>query len=340
MTQEQEIPAQEMDEARQTGPGWRLREAREANGLTTQQVAAQLRMQLRIIEALENDDYSNLPGTTFVQGYLRSYARLLGLPEEEILASAPRQGDAPELVGSIYDGKAEVTSRDLPFRLMTFLVLVAGIIGVGWWLSQQVPVTEPEAQQTASTNSEQGLALPTAGESQLEGDGNQGLPVTTGAEGGAGEGAATTADDGAVEPVTDEVASQPEQDSATEEQVGVAEITEPSATEVQPKPRPEAPTPPPLTPATPQSLLELEFQADCWSDITDAAGRKLAYGLIKAGEKLALHGEAPFKVFLGYANGVTVYYNGELYDHSPFQRGDVARFRVGQSEHNHPLSGN
>jgi cytoskeleton protein RodZ len=90
----------------------------------------------------------------------------------------------------------------------------------------------------------------------------------------------------------------------------------------------------------PQSLLELQYQADSWSEISDAAGRKLAYGLIPAGKQLTLRGQAPFRVFLGYASGVTVYYNGALYDHTPFQNGDMARFRLGRAEHNRPLSGN
>jgi cytoskeleton protein RodZ len=96
--------------------------------------------------------------------------------------------------------------------------------------------------------------------------------------------------------------------------------------------------PPVLTAEMPQSLLELEYQADSWSEISDAAGRKLAYGLVPAGKRLELRGEAPFKVFLGYASGVTVYYNGDLFDHTSFQSGDMARFRLGRAEHNRPAS--
>jgi cytoskeleton protein RodZ len=82
----------------------------------------------------------------------------------------------------------------------------------------------------------------------------------------------------------------------------------------------------------------VEYQADSWSEITDAAGRNLAYDLKTAGTKLRLNGEAPFRVFLGYAPGVTIYYNGTKFDHSAYHRADMARFRVGSAEDNQPGS--
>ncbi|HEY9149116.1 MAG TPA: DUF4115 domain-containing protein, partial [Gammaproteobacteria bacterium] len=94
----------------------------------------------------------------------------------------------------------------------------------------------------------------------------------------------------------------------------------------------------PITATTPVSQLELRFEADSWTEVEDNAGRSLTYGLIKGGRTLQLTGEAPFRVFLGYAPGVSVYYNGDRFDHSPFQRRDIARFRVGSVEHNHPGS--
>jgi cytoskeleton protein RodZ len=305
------------------GPGHRLREARESRKLTIAQAAAQLRMQSRIIEALENDDYSTLPGTIFVQGYLRSYSRLLGLPEASILGLAHAESVAePELVSSISGGKAEVTSRDLPFRMVSFLILLLVVIGLGWWLSQREPVITQEAPQVVSPGDEQGLLIP-----QVE----EQLPETEQMESVPGE--ADTESD-AVE------ADTPAQEEEVEQ--GQPEV-EPSPAIEPPQAAVETPhsaAPVTLSDGTPQSLLVLEYQADSWSEIVDAAGRKLAYGLIPSGRSLQLRGEAPFKVFLGFASGVTVYYNGDLYDHTPYQRGDVARFRIGRAEHNRPLAGN
>lgn len=298
------------------GPGRHLREAREARKLTPGQVAAQLRLQTRIIEALESDDYSTLPGSTFVQGYLRSYSRLLGLPENNIVALAPLESVVvPSLVSSITEGESEVSSRDLPIRMVSFLILLVAVVGLGWWLSQHEPMpanVSPQAVQTPG--SEQGLLLPDENESR-QGDA---APVSNEGEVGAAD-----------EAVAEASAAGPDEGATAQPAVTV--VAPPVASRVQ-----EPVAPPALTAAMPQSLLELEYQADSWSEISDAAGRRLAYGLIPAGKHLTLHGEAPFKVFLGYASGVTVYYNGELYDHTPFQSGDMARFRLGKAEHNRP----
>ncbi len=48
-------------------------------------VAANLNLRVSVIEALERDDYTDLPGPTFVRGYLRGYARLLGVDENEVV---------------------------------------------------------------------------------------------------------------------------------------------------------------------------------------------------------------------------------------------------------------
>jgi hypothetical protein len=56
-----------------------LRKVRESKGITLEQVAAQSRISLRFLEAIEADDHARLPATTFVRGYLREVARILGL---------------------------------------------------------------------------------------------------------------------------------------------------------------------------------------------------------------------------------------------------------------------
>lgn len=316
----QENPAEQATSV--SGPGRRLREAREARKLSVGQVATQLRIQARIIEALESDDYSSLPGSTFVQGYLRSYSRLLGLPEESVVALA-RSGNSeePKLISTIIEGKLEATSRDLPMRMTSFLILLVVVVGMGWWLSQRSPVTETPAPQAALPGTEQGLRLP---EETVQLQANEEAAVE-------GEENSEVASEEQVEPAVEESPSPAAEDAA-------AEVSEPSPiVAATPQDTTASPT---ISPETPQSQLLVEYQADSWSEIEDAGGRRLAYGIIPAGSQLRLQGEAPFKLFLGYALGVTVYYNGDLYDHTPYQRGDVARFRIGRAEHNRPVAGN
>lgn len=311
-------------------PGKRLRAAREARGLSREDVAGQLRLNERLIGALEEDDYAALPGPTFTTGYLRSYARLLELPTDSFAISPLVTDKTPPLVSTSAAVK-EMSSRDGIARLASYLIIGVIIVSVAmWWMGRQeefepqagVSGTEPgESQDNPTTEvTESGEALlqdssdyvpqPDEGEtSELQADGN-----ASGEEGAA--------------------ASQTEAAAEIEQAMPVPQA-EPAPTPAVTSTVAEQPAP--LTDAMPQSTLELRFVADSWTEVKDNAGRQLVYRLIKEGGSLVLRGEAPFHVFLGYAPGVTVYYNGEIFDHSVFQRRDVARFRIGSAEHNHPI---
>ena len=65
-------------------PGERCRKAREAMGWTTAEAAKRMHLSQTYLLALEADDYERLPEATFVKGYLKNYARLLGLPADEV----------------------------------------------------------------------------------------------------------------------------------------------------------------------------------------------------------------------------------------------------------------
>ena len=78
--------------------GARLSAARKVCELDKRVVANELHLDLATIEALENDDKAALPAAIFVKGYLRNYARLVGLSEEEIVSDyAEQTGEPPPL---------------------------------------------------------------------------------------------------------------------------------------------------------------------------------------------------------------------------------------------------
>lgn len=58
-------------------------------------------------------------------------------------------------------------------------------------------------------------------------------------------------------------------------------------------------------------VLSLVFTADCWVEVNDAAGKKLISDLKREGERIALRGQPPYEVLLGYGPAVTVSYEGE-----------------------------
>jgi cytoskeleton protein RodZ len=312
MTENNEQQEQTSQEPVQALPGKKLRAAREARGLSREEVAAQLRLQVRLITALEEDDYDTLPGQTFVTGYLRNYARLLELPEDSFVPPELSSSEPPPLVSTSASRK-QASSHDWFTRLATLAIISAIVLSVVmWWMqrekAEQAAVVTPPT--VAGEGADLTLSLPKRESPSTESDT-----------------AAMPTEAPAVAPTV-----APEAPEAKAETTG-----QPAAAQEGAEQSAEA-KPAPLTDDMPQSKLELRYEADSWTEVSDNAGRQLVYGLISAGEVLDLKGEAPFKVFLGYAPGVKVYYNGELFDHAPFQRRDVARFRIGRAEHNHPGS--
>lgn len=76
-------------------PGEMLREGRVRMGMSFSDVARHLKLHPRQVEALERDDYATLPGPVFVRGFLRNYARLLGLEGEVLIAQSEKAGRLP-----------------------------------------------------------------------------------------------------------------------------------------------------------------------------------------------------------------------------------------------------
>ena len=77
--------------------GSTLRSAREAAGLSVDDVALQLKLAPRQVQALEDDDFQHLPGRTFARGFARNYARFIQLDPDRVLALMPAGESAPAL---------------------------------------------------------------------------------------------------------------------------------------------------------------------------------------------------------------------------------------------------
>lgn len=137
-------------------PGARLQTRRLKNQWSIEDVAADLNLRIEVIAALEADDYSQLPERTYVRGYLRAYARLLGIPEEEVLEDLPEIQRARGGLGSVLPvmgGAALRGAQDVPktavfkptprnwVRPTLWSVLVVVLILFAWWVSGLRPST-------------------------------------------------------------------------------------------------------------------------------------------------------------------------------------------------------
>lgn len=158
-------------EARPGTPGRMLKRAREGKNLTVAAIATQMNLDLRTVEALERDDHANLPAPIFVRGYLRGYARLVDLPEAEVLSAyqslAPREPE-PRTVGmSTAPLRPAFRAPVIPWRGLLLTAVALGIAAVGFlygpqWL-RQFTAPLPEADVAApETLPGAGLDLPAA----------------------------------------------------------------------------------------------------------------------------------------------------------------------------------
>ncbi|MDE0509399.1 MAG: helix-turn-helix transcriptional regulator [Gammaproteobacteria bacterium] len=112
-----------------------LREAREKSGLSVFEVAEKLHLTEHYVHALESEDYEKLPSEVYVKGYIKSYALLLDLDEEQVMG-AYRQPGAPA-AGEISPLRAAPVSFGRKWTLPLLLVLLAGALAAAaWWAFQ------------------------------------------------------------------------------------------------------------------------------------------------------------------------------------------------------------
>lgn len=134
----------------------RMRAAREAAGLSLQDVATRTRVPLRHLAALEEGEYQALPGTTYCAGFARAYARVVGLDENELVTQVRSEIDAMGGVGADpHEFEEAVDPSSVPPRLLAWTVAVLFILLVGgyaiWRMQLNTPPTDEQLQAERET---------------------------------------------------------------------------------------------------------------------------------------------------------------------------------------------
>lgn len=120
-------------------PGAQLAAQRVLRDYSQEYVAGKLHLRVRIIELLEADDYVNMPQPVFIKGYLRAYAKLLGVPSDPLLAtfnsiySEERKPDK-----ALWQSRRQSNKAEHAVRWVTILFSLGVLIAVGmWWESNK-----------------------------------------------------------------------------------------------------------------------------------------------------------------------------------------------------------
>ncbi|WGY46219.1 cytoskeleton protein RodZ [Vibrio sp. ABG19] len=292
-------------------PGTLLKQKREALGLTQKQVADRLRLRITIIQNLEDNNFKSDLVATFTRGYLRSYAKAVGLSESEIVdAFEAMEGLQPqEQTMQSFSKKTKRDKHDSRIMTITWIILlvIIGMSSLWWWQNNEQDTLKPDSAADA---------VSAVVESTVAGNSDEMQPDFATINGVDDEISAAQDSDAAEMVADTDMAEEPQpvadEQVASEQVVSEQAMPEESATTEQ----------------AVANLLTLNFTADCWIQVKDASGKTLSTGIKKAGQTLNLRGEKPLQVILGAPEGVSVTFASEPVDLSGYTSGKVARFTL------------
>lgn len=269
-----------------TTPGALLKRERERASLTVLQAAEDLHLDPWIIEAIESNRFVALGAPVYARGHLRKYAARLGLPEQEVLALYERLQDRPHEADPIPVAVvAPVRSPRISLKGPVLALLAVLVIGVLGYVAYDVFVRSPESTLQVNASTPAIDAEPATNEADAPADTSSAPEVSEEAS-----------------PVPDETVTQePEQAVVPEQPIAAATETTTSTPTIGSNVPTDAPT----------IRLTLEFTGESWTEVYDANGTRLLFGMGTPQRARTLSGVPPIQVILGAASAVNLQVNGE-----------------------------
>jgi cytoskeleton protein RodZ len=297
------------------GPGQMLREARENIGLSQEQVAERLNFRLCLVNDIEHENFDKSLAPTFNRGYLRNYAKLVKVSEQDILNGYEMLDIVERHCAEMQSFSKSTIKQAENKRIMWISYLILAIIAgstVIWWYqdtSQTSTTTINDTPNEIIDNIATSVTTLTAENAENS------LPVENidSTEVAFIEKNATSD--------VDNIIIQPKDiSSSSPAEIGpLSTINEVNNTQ-------------PLETTT-QALVELinvtfTFSGDCWVNIYDGSGERLAWGVKKSGYVMNIKGREPFSVTLGKPELVSIQYGDTPVDMSKFAVGNIAKFNL------------
>ena len=312
------------------GPGAILKEAREIRGLSEQQVADKLNFRLRLVQNIEVDIFDRSLPEAFNRGYLKSYAKLVNIPETVVLNSYDQLAEVQNQCAGM-QSFSKGTEKQAEHKLLmwiTYLILAIFLTAtVVWWL--QTPSEQPEPIEAENVN--------LVAKASATNETNNNIPTTTSAitnesnldDSGVTENNAVS--EGETFDVNDELNTSTENATNTETVNIETEQLDNGVSSAIPSETVESSNDESITEESETSLIAnvvFTFSGDCWVNIYDATGERIAWGVKKSGYVMKISGQAPFSITLGKPELVAIDYNDLAVDMTGFNAGNIAKFSL------------
>ena len=300
--------------------GQQLRRAREHLGLDLSAIADQQHLRTSIIQAIEDGDYSKVDTELFLKGYIRAYAQQVGLNGDAIIRDLDaeleplrkereRQHEADPLVGIERKKKHKR-------RLARAVVILAILAAIAFAVSAYLADGDRRLPGFGADSSSEAIGGDTDPNEELGEPGPSAAPTLPAEP----EDTETGVTENVEPPIGQPESAEPE---AAFSQLSPPLVDEPGidggSPEIDAPDTPVAVSPEPEMPAddlaAASSQLRMSFNDDCWVQVTDAQGNRLASALRTQGDVLELTGEAPFSVVVGAMTALeSLEFRGETVD--------------------------
>ena len=321
------------------GPGERLQAARIEKGLSVQDVANRMHLSKNILESIEENNFDEITAPIFVKGYLRAYARIVSLDENEMIQQYINfYSEADPPITSTSNMAPELSVGDARIKWTTYLViLVLAVLLAVWWWNKERNQEVAISLDTSSSVAEQTVIESSQSDEPASSEIEAVSESTTATASDEAESTVPVEQSNETVETDSFIEAEPEPKIAADDTVEEIQAEEAAISEVE-NSSSESPVASQteifvgtrMAP-TGSDKLNIIVHADTWADIKDQTGHQLVYDLLRAGHSMNLTGQAPFKVFFGNGHGVEMSYNDQEIGLTALILDDnTARLNVGQ----------